>query len=120
MRTAHGVPSEAEVPGGTLVKAQTPIALHTDLRALVKFSLCLGCFFVGGGGLFVFVCLFCFLFVFLSDIVKHQQVTFDASSTSGTKCVSHNHSEDSTLMLDHSPIVPGFAQRPLYECLKMG
>lgn len=117
MRTAHGVPSEAEVHGGTLVKAQTPIALHTDLRALVKFSLCLGCFFVGGGGLFF---LFCFLFVFLSDIVKQQQVTFDGGSTSGTKCVSHNHSEDSTLMLDHSPSVPGFAQRPLYECLKIG
>lgn len=46
MRTAHGVPSEAEVRGGTLVKAHTPIALHTDLRALVKFSLCLGWFFV--------------------------------------------------------------------------
>lgn len=39
-------PSEAEVRGGTLVKAQTPIALHTDLRALVELSLCLGWFFV--------------------------------------------------------------------------
>lgn len=64
MRTAHGVPSEAEVRGGTFVKAQTPIALHTDLRALVKFSLCLGCFFVGGGGLFFLLLFFVFCLSF--------------------------------------------------------
>lgn len=52
------MPSEAEVRGGTLVKAQTPIALHTDLRALVELSLCLGWF----------------LFVFLSDVVKQSRL----------------------------------------------
>lgn len=81
------MPSEAVICGGTLVKVQTPIALHTDLRALVLRYIQF------------FVC------CFVSDIVKQQHTILDASSTSGQNA-SHGHSEDSSLMSYCSPHAP--------------